>query len=83
MKTIKFLKNKSIRLNNITYKPYLVGKLPQKFAYIYDEDEEKEGITEWFNYKGLTYIEAKDSIWNEISKDNERMNVEMLFNSMK
>lgn len=56
MNTIKFLKNKSIRLNHTTYKPYLVGKLPQKFAYIYDENEEKEGVTEWFNYKGLTYI---------------------------
>lgn len=83
MNTIKFLKNKSIRLNHTTYKPYLVGKLPQKFAYIYDENEEKEGVTEWFNYKGLTYIEAKSSIWNEINKDNKRMNVEMLFNSMK
>jgi hypothetical protein len=63
MNSIKFLKNKSIRLNHTVYRPYLIGKLPQKFAYIYDEDEEKEGIYEWFNYKGFTYIEQKDNPW--------------------
>ena len=63
MKTIKFLKNKSIRLTHTTYKPYLIGKLPSKFAYIYDENEEKEGITQWFNYKGFTYIEQQDNPW--------------------
>ena len=56
MKQIKFLANKKIKLNNRHYKPYLVGNLPSLFAFKYDEAEDKEGITEWFNYKGLTYI---------------------------
>ena len=63
MKTIKFLKNKSIRLNNLNYKPYLIGNLPSKFAFIYDENKEQDGITDWFNYKGFTYIEQKDNPW--------------------
>ncbi len=55
--TIKFKSNKEIKLNNTIYKPYLIGNLPKKFAYIYDENEDREGITQWFNYKGFTYIE--------------------------
>jgi hypothetical protein len=56
MKTIKFLSKTSLLLNNKLYKGYNVGDLPKSFAFIYDENEEKDGITEWFNYKGLTYI---------------------------
>jgi hypothetical protein len=56
MQSIKFLKSKKISLNGKVYKPYLIGDLPEKFAFIYDEDKEQDGITEWFNYKGLTYI---------------------------
>ena len=48
MNTIKFLKQNKIKLNNITYKPYTICNLPEKFG----TDE----ITNWFNYKGLTYI---------------------------
>tara|TARA_R100001129_G_scaffold171784_2_gene142128 strand:+ start:263 stop:433 length:171 start_codon:yes stop_codon:yes gene_type:complete len=54
MKTIKFLKPsmttglQKIKLNGLTYKPYYICSLPDKFG----TDE----INEWFNYKGLTYI---------------------------
>ena len=48
MNTIKFLKQNKIKLNNITYKPYTICNLPEKFG----TDE----ITNWFNYKGFTYI---------------------------
>ncbi len=59
MQTIKFLKPDStgkqkIKLNGITYKPYSVCAIPANFGCI--EFKEKEGISEWFNYKGLTYI---------------------------
>ena len=59
MQTIKFLKPDStgkqkIKLNGITYKPYSVCAIPTNFGCI--EFNEKEGISEWFNYKGLTYI---------------------------
>ncbi len=47
MNTIKFLKNNYIKLNQTTYKPYTVCNLPSKFG---------TEITQWFNYKGFTYI---------------------------
>ena len=48
MNKIKFLKDNYIQLNGLTYKPYYICNLPDKFG----TDE----ITTWFNYKGLTYI---------------------------
>ena len=55
MQTIKFLKPnmttglQKIKLNGITYKPYTICQLcDTKFG----TDE----VTDWFNYKGLTYI---------------------------
>jgi hypothetical protein len=56
MKKIKFLKNNLIRLNGVLYTPYLVGDLPQRFGFIYNEDKEQDGITSWFNFKGFTYV---------------------------
>jgi len=66
--TIKFLKDKKnqapmARLNSLDYKGYLIGKLPNKFAFIYSEEQDKEGITHWFNHKGLTYVEKPDNPW--------------------
>ena len=54
MKTIKFLKENKIELNGVVYKPYKICNIPQNFGCI--EFNEKEGISEWFNYKGYTYI---------------------------
>ena len=48
MNTIKHLKNNYVQLNGIVYKPHTVCNLPTKFG----TDE----ITEWFNYKGFTYV---------------------------
>ncbi len=47
MKTIKFLRANKIELNGITYKPYTICNIPNKFG---------TEIKEWFNYKGFTYI---------------------------
>ena len=55
MKTIKFLKEDRIKLDGIVYRPYKVCDIPQNFGCITFQDE-KEGISEWFNYKGYTYI---------------------------
>tara|TARA_R100000315_G_C5101271_1_gene58060 strand:+ start:45 stop:221 length:177 start_codon:yes stop_codon:yes gene_type:complete len=55
MKTIKFLKEDRIELDGVVYKPYKVCDIPQNFGCITFQDE-KEGISEWFNYKGYTYI---------------------------
>lgn len=56
MKKIKFLKNNLISLNGVIYTPYMVGDLPQSFGFIFNDDKEQDGITKWFNFKGLTYI---------------------------
>ena len=54
VKTIKFLKQERIQLDGITYKPYKICNIPARFGG--HEFDEKEGISEWFNYKGYTYI---------------------------
>ena len=52
--TIKHLRNNQIKLNNIIYKPYTICSLPEKFGLV-DQDGYSY-ITDWFNYKGFTYI---------------------------
>jgi len=55
MNKIKFLKNNYIQLNNITYKPYTICQLADtKFGQV--DMDGYSLVTEWFNYKGLTYI---------------------------
>ena len=55
MNTIKYLKEKRIELNGVVYKPYTICSIPQNFGCI-DWQGDKEGISEWFNHKGFTYI---------------------------
>ena len=62
MNKIKFLKPnlttnlQKIILNGITYKPYTICMLADtKFGL--RDNEGNSLITEWFNYKGLTYIQ--------------------------
>ena len=52
---VKFLKEDRIELIRIVYRPYKVCDIPQNFGCITFQDD-KEGISEWFNYKGYTYI---------------------------
>ena len=58
MQTIKFLKpdqstgKQKIQLNGVTCKPYTICDLPANFGCL--EFNNKEGISTWFNYKGLT-----------------------------
>ena len=54
MQTIKYLKEDKIELNGVIYKPYKICSIPDKFGCF--EFNEKEGISEWFNHKGYTYI---------------------------
>ena len=63
MQQIKFLPNNHIRLEGTTYKGYHVGELPNSFGFIYNEDTDKEGKSEWFNYKGLTYVPKTELPW--------------------
>ena len=64
MKKIKFINSTTIKLIHTIYKGYPVGELPKRFAFIYNEDKDQEGITEWFNFKGLTFVEYNPSIWS-------------------
>lgn len=60
MKQIKFLSGKRLKVDGITYRPYLVSDLPKDFGvkYIDDGEKVKDGISSWFNFKGFTYIIA-------------------------
>jgi hypothetical protein len=63
MKTIKYLKDDYLQLDNRIYKPYSICDLAgTKFG-----EQDQDGyshITEWFNHKGYTYIFDK-TIKNE------------------
>jgi hypothetical protein len=50
----------TIFLNKVEYTGFLIGNLPNKFAYIYDEENDREGVSSWFNYKGWTFIRKDD-----------------------
>ena len=60
MNKIKFLKANSItglqkiQLNGITYKSYKICELPERFGIV--DDNGFSYFTDWFNYKGFTYI---------------------------
>ena len=55
MKTIKFLKNNYIQLDKVIYKPHTICQLADsKFGNV--DMDGNSLVTEWFNYKGLTYI---------------------------
>ena len=58
MKKIKFLTGKRISLDGVVYKSYLLSELPNNFGVIWDENREDFGISQWFNYKGLTYVRS-------------------------
>jgi len=55
MNKIKFLKNNYLQLNNIIYKPFTICELADTRFGKTDENGDSY-ITEWFNYKGFTYV---------------------------
>ena len=63
MNKFKRVSKNEIRIStndySVLYTGYHVGELPKSFAFIYDENEEKEGHSAWFNLGGLTYINIK------------------------
>jgi len=58
MQIIKFTSKTTLKLGDVKYKGYDVGSLPPRFGF--KEKDEKEGIYQWFNYKGLTWIIDKE-----------------------
>ena len=58
MNTIKFTSKTTCRLNGIDYKGYTIGELPNSFGFFYNEDKDSWGHSTWFNFKGLTWLQA-------------------------
>ena len=65
MQTIKFYKKYDThlaKLGDVEYKGYNVGDLPNSFGFITNVAGQ-EGKSNWFNYKGLTYVEVTETPW--------------------
>ena len=58
MNTIKFTSKTTLKLNGLVYKGYAVGELPNSFGFLYSEDKDSFGHSNWFNFKGLTWLPA-------------------------
>ena len=57
MKKLKYSSvKKELKLNGRVFTGYLIGSLPKRFAFIYDDEEEQEGIYQWFNHRGYTWV---------------------------
>ena len=61
MKTLKLLKDKRIQIGKRVFHPYCISDLPNNFGCIgFERDDNgnitKYGVSEWFGYKGFTYI---------------------------
>ena len=74
MQSIKFYKKIDThlaKLGDTEYKGYKIADLPPSFGFkekYIGQDEEgnhqyKFGKSEWFNYKGLTYLEKSELPW--------------------
>lgn len=50
----------TVFLNKVEYTGFLIGNLPTRFAFIYNEDKEQDGLSSWFNHKGWTFIRKSD-----------------------
>jgi len=64
MNRIKQLRNNKIKLEHkkadgstmwLPYKPYILNDIPKNFG-CRQYQSDVEGLNEWFNYKGYTYV---------------------------
>lgn len=60
--TVKTFKRRetTIYLNKVKYTGFPIGYLPKRFAFIYDAENDREGLYSWFNHKGWTFIRTSD-----------------------
>ena len=66
MNRIRFTSKTTMKLNRKPYKGYNLGEIPPSFGFdakldgIDDkgQDKFKYGISQWFNYKGLTWVKS-------------------------
>ena len=66
MQSIKFYKKYDThlaKLGDVEYKGYKIADLPPTFGFDYNKNKDQYGKSEWFNYKGLTYIQITELPW--------------------
>ena len=56
MQALRFKSKTRLIFNGVIYRGFSISEIPSAFGCIYDENNDKYGITNWFNYKGLTWI---------------------------
>ena len=56
MQVLKFKSKTKLIFNGTPYRGYGICEIPNIFGFIYDENKDKDGKTEWFNYKNLSWI---------------------------
>jgi hypothetical protein len=69
MNTIKQVNSTKLKLNGKKYRGYTVCDIPKRFGYIYKAETDTDGIYQWFNYKGLTWLpdtSSKKSFWQAL-----------------
>ena len=56
---IKKKKDGTLIVDGVKYTPYTVNEIPMSFGFKSSETKVTPGYSEWFNYKGITYIIKK------------------------
>ena len=56
MNTIKQVTPTKLKLNDEIYRGYTICDVPKGFGYIFSDENDTSGISEWFNYRGLTWL---------------------------
>ena len=59
MKDIKKKKDGTLIVDGVLYTPHNVNDLPPSFGFKHNSSHSTPGYSEWFNYKGVTYIIKK------------------------
>jgi hypothetical protein len=58
MNVIKQVSPTKLKLNGKDYRGYTVCDMPKGFGYIFNAETDTDGINEWFNYRGLTWLKV-------------------------
>ena len=58
------MRNIKLTENDCTFVHYVLRMYATQTPGLDREDKDQEGITEWFNFKGLTFVEYNPSIWS-------------------
>ena len=57
MQALRFKSKTKLVYQDIVYRGYSISEIPKSLSVLsMTRTNDKDGITEWFNYKGLTWI---------------------------